>query len=101
MSEETGDKGEARCRLSAIVRGRVQGVSFRYFTVRRARELGLTGYVCNRWDRTVEVVVEGERAAAEKLLEFIRVGPPAARVERVEAQWGSYSGQYKRFEVRY
>jgi acylphosphatase len=101
MSEETREKNEACCHLSAIVHGRVQGVNFRYFTARRARELGLTGYVRNRWDRTVEVVAEGERAAVEKLLEFIKVGPPAARVAGVDTQWSDYSGQYKRFEVRY
>jgi acylphosphatase len=101
MSEETEQKSEDRCHLSATVRGRVQGVNFRYFTARRARELGLTGYVRNQWDRTVEIVAEGERAAVEKLLAFIKVGPPYARVQRVDTRWSSYSGQYKRFEVRY
>ncbi len=101
MSEEAEEKSELRCHLSAIVHGRVQGVSFRYFTARRARELGLTGYVRNRWDRTVEVAAEGERTAVEKLLEFLKAGPPAARVIKVDTQWSTCTGRYKRFEVRY
>jgi acylphosphatase len=88
-------------RLHAIVHGRVQGVNFRYYSQLRARELGVTGYVRNKWDRTVEVVAEGEREAVEKLLEFIKVGPPAARVQRVDSQWQDPTGQFGYFEVRY
>jgi len=88
-------------RLQAIVRGRVQGVNFRYYTQLRAQELGVTGYVRNKWDRTVEIVAEGERGAVEKLLEFIKVGPRAALVQRVDSQWQDPTGQFKHFEVRY
>ena len=88
-------------RLQAIVRGRVQGVNFRYYTQLRAQELGVTGYVRNKWDRTVEGVAEGERGAVEKLLEFIKVGPRAALVRRVDSQWQDPTGQFKYFEVRY
>lgn len=88
-------------RLQAIVHGRVQGVNFRYYTQLRARELGVTGYVRNKWDGTVEVVAEGEQEAVEKLLEFIQVGPRGARVQRVDSQWQDPTGQLKYFEVRY
>ena len=88
-------------RLQAIVHGRVQGVNFRYYTQLRARELGVTGYVRNKWDGTVEVVAEGEREAVEKLLEFLKVGPRAAWVQRVDSQWPDPTGQFKYFEVRY
>ena len=88
-------------RLQAIVHGRVQGVNFRYYTQLRAQELGVTGYVRNKWDRTVEVVAEGERGAVEKLLEFIKVGPRGALVLRVDRQWQDPTGQFKYFEVRY
>jgi len=88
-------------RLQAIVHGYVQGVNFRYYTQLRARELGVKGYVRNRWDGTVEVVAEGEREAVEKLLEFIKVGPRAARVQRVDTQWQDPTGQFAYFEVRY
>jgi acylphosphatase len=90
-----------KVRLQAIVHGRVQGVNFRYYTQLRAQELGVTGYVRNKWDRTVEVVAEGEREAVEKLLEFIKVGPRGALVRRVDRQWQDPTGQFKYFEVRY
>ena len=88
-------------RLHAVVHGRVQGVNFRFYTQLRAQELGVTGYVRNKWDRTVEVVAEGKREAVEKLLEFIKVGPRAALVQRVDSQWQDPTGQFKYFEVRY
>ena len=88
-------------RLQATVHGRVQGVNFRYYTQLRAQELGVTGYVRNKWDGTVEVVAEGEREAVEKLLEFIKVGPQGALVQRVDSQWQDPTGQFKYFEVHY
>jgi acylphosphatase len=88
-------------RLYAIVHGRVQGVSFRHYTRLRARELGLTGFVRNLWDRTVEVVAEGRRADVEQLLAFLRVGPRAAFVSQVDAKWWPATNEFDRFEVRY
>ena len=88
-------------RLHAIIHGRVQGVSFRYYTVNRARELGVTGYVRNRWDEAVEVVAEGKRAPVEELLGFLRVGPRAAFVTGVDLEWLPPTDEFNRFEVRY
>ena len=88
-------------RLSAIVHGRVQGVFFRDFTHTQANALGLTGYVRNLPDGTVETVAEGSTEALERLLEQIRVGPPAAQVVKVDSQWQDSSGEFDRFEVRY
>ena len=88
-------------RLQAIVHGRVQGVNFRYYTRLQAQELGVTGYVRNKWDGTVMVVAEGERGAVEKLLKFIKVGPRGALVRRVDSQWQDPTGQFGYFEVRY
>lgn len=90
-----------QARLHAIVHGRVQGVSFRYYTQRRARELGLTGYVHNLWDGTVQVVAEGQRAAVEELLSFLHTGPRAAFVTQVDTTWPAPTGGFRRFEVRY
>ena len=87
-------------RLRAIVHGYVQGVGFRYFVVRQANASGLTGYVRNRWDGSVEVVAEGPRPLLESLLALLRRGPSEAEVERVEVAWEAYSGQFGRFEVR-
>jgi acylphosphatase len=88
-------------RLRAIVQGRVQGVFFRDSTRTEARALGLTGYVRNLPDGTVEVVAEGPREELEKLQGLLKIGPPSARVEAVEAQWQQATGEFDRFEVRY
>lgn len=66
-----------------IVTGRVQGVGFRWFVMKRARALGLGGYVRNREDGSVEVVAAGEPGAVEQLAVEIGEGPSAARVDRV------------------
>ncbi|MFN2565948.1 MAG: acylphosphatase [Gemmatimonadaceae bacterium] len=70
--------------LHALVRGRVQGVGFRWFVRERARELGVRGWVRNRGDGSVEVEAEGELATIERLRELLRKGPPGARVSVVE-----------------
>ncbi len=95
------EQGTATTRLHAIVHGRVQGVSFRYYTRRRAGELGLRGYVRNLGDGTVEVVAEGPRPALDRLLSFLHTGPPAAIVTQVDVHWAAPTGEFSRFEVRY
>ncbi|MGC9333510.1 MAG: acylphosphatase [Anaerolineae bacterium] len=95
------DKASASARLEATIDGRVQGVSFRYYTARRAREMGLTGYVRNEPDGTVTVVAEGERSDLEELLSFLRVGPRSAVVTDVAIRWYAPTGSFSRFEVRY
>jgi len=92
-------RGEAR--LRAVVHGRVQGVSFRYYTRREAGSLQLVGYVRNRRDGTVEVVAEGPRAALNRLLSFLRIGPSGAFVTQVDTEWSACQGLFDRFEVRY
>lgn len=95
------EQAPAETRLSAIVHGRVQGVNFRYYTQRRAIELGLTGYVRNLWNGTVEVVAEGPRPEVDKLLAFLHAGPRSAFVSQVDARWPAPTGEFTRFEVRY
>ena len=68
------------------VHGRVQGVFYRNWTVKSARGLGLTGWVRNRNDGTVEAHVEGETASLHNLIELMRDGPPAANVERIDVE---------------
>lgn len=69
-----------------IVRGRVQGVGFRWFVWREAEQLGLGGYVRNLRDGTVEVVSQGPDAALDKFHELLRRGPPGSQVEAVESR---------------
>jgi acylphosphatase len=66
------------------VTGRVQGVGFRWFVRERARALGLAGWVKNRSDGSVELLVSGDANAADELLAAVRRGPPHARVDAVE-----------------
>lgn len=71
-------------RRRAIVRGRVQGVGFRYSARDVARRSGVAGWVRNRPDGTVEVHAEGPAAAVEQLLDWLASGPPGASVETVD-----------------
>ena len=76
--------------LQLLVRGRVQGVYFRASTQREARRLGITGWVKNRADGTVEIVAEGEEVSIRELYGWAQKGPSAARVERVDTRWRSF-----------
>lgn len=87
--------------LKARVVGRVQGVGFRYFTEFVAGEIGLSGYVMNCLDGSVEILAEGEREGLEQLLRQLRQGPSGGRVERLEETWGPYTGQFTGFAVRF
>ena len=71
-------------RVSVIIHGRVQGVGYRASARRRAQELGLTGWVRNRWDGAVEALLEGEANAVDDMIAWCRVGPRAAEVTDVE-----------------
>lgn len=90
-----------RAAFHAVVYGLVQGVNYRYFVQRNAESLGLTGYVCNLDDGSVEVVAEGERERLQQLLAKLREGPRAARVESVEVEWGKGSGKYRGFDIAF
>lgn len=88
--------------VRVIVYGYVQGVFFRAFASRRAEELGLTGYVRNLSGvEAVEVNAEGDRGRLQKLIDYLRVGPPSARVEKVVTNWAEYTGSYSDFRIRY
>jgi acylphosphatase len=87
--------------LHAVVSGIVQGVNFRYYTAHQAESFGLTGWVANRWDGSVEVVAEGPRADLQALLDWLSHGPPSATVTGVQADWEQATGEYTAFRVRY
>jgi acylphosphatase len=86
--------------LRAVVHGRVQGVGFRFFVIEIATGLGLTGYARNQGNGTVEVVAEGAQAGLDALLAELRRGPALARVDRVDAAWAAFTGDYEAFRVR-
>ena len=82
-----------------VVRGRVQGVGFRYGVVRRAEQAGLAGWVRNRPDGTVEAVFEGDRDGVERLVAWFRLGPRGAHVEDVTVVDEAPDGAHA-FEIR-
>ena len=94
MTEQT------QVRLHAIVEGRVQGVGFRYFTQERATILGLTGWVRNRWNGTVEVVAEGSKEDVDILLKAIQRGPRAGTTRNVKVDWLEATGEFNSFRVK-
>jgi len=88
--------------LEAVVRGRVQGVGFRYFAHREAMALGLGGWVANESDGSVRCLAVGDRISLETFAQRLRAGPPAAIVERVDLSWRpAASGvSYPSFSIR-
>lgn len=88
-------------RAHVIFRGRVQGVFFRAHTERKARELGLMGWVRNLADGTVESVFEGPRESIEEAIEWCKASQPHATVSDAQVEWEEYRGEFNSFEVRY
>lgn len=89
-----------KARIQCIVDGVVQGVGFRMFVHRVARELGLVGYVRNANDARVEVVAEGPRPAIEKLIDLVERGPSMAQVIEIDLEWGTPTGEFTDFTIR-
>lgn len=84
-------------RVRLQISGVVQGVSFRWSMEREARRLGVSGWVRNRRDGSVESVAEGDEAILKELIEWAHEGPPGARVTNVEAEWSDATGEFSRF----
>ena len=82
----------------AVVSGRVQGVGFRFFAERAAREAGVAGWVRNRPDGTVETVAEGEMEAVARYLDRLRAGPGGSRVTSLVDEEADVK-QYRSFEI--
>ncbi|MHB8620097.1 MAG: acylphosphatase [Chloroflexota bacterium] len=91
-----------QARLVASVFGQVQGVGFRWFAQREARHRGIGGCVANDFvgDR-VEVVAEGSQPALEQFLHRLRQGPAGGRVDRIEVQWLTATGEFDQFLIRH
>ncbi|MFF2655001.1 acylphosphatase [Streptomyces sp. NPDC058045] len=88
-------------RLTAWVRGRVQGVGFRWYTRATALEIGgLSGFALNLEDGRVQVVAEGAREACEKLLDWLRTGDTPGHVTGVTEIWATPRGGYEGFAMR-
>jgi acylphosphatase len=90
----------AKARAHIVISGRVQGVSFRYYTMQEAQTLNIVGWVRNLWDGRVEAVFEGEQEAVDRMLAWSRHGPPSAQVEEVKVTPGEPTGEFESFRIR-
>ncbi len=86
-------------RVHVIIRGRVQGVFFRAATQREAKRLGITGWVKNRPDGSIELLAEGEEDAIRELTSWASHGPSAARVDGIDVRWRGYTGEFYEFSI--
>lgn len=82
------------------MRGRVQGVGYRWFVSRAASRLELVGWVTNRRDGSVLLVAEGPEAALENLLAIVERGPAGASVDQVDVKRGQATGNLQGFAIR-
>ena len=88
-------------RVQIKVFGFVQGVLYRSNVLGMAEKLGLTGWVRNAPDGSVELLAEGEKEALEELIDWCQKGPSFAKVEKVQTSWEEATGEFGDFEVRY
>jgi acylphosphatase len=90
-----------KVRARVIVEGRVQGVFFRAHTQEVALGLGLRGWVKNRRDGRVEVLLEGDKAKVDRMIQWCHQGPSGARVTGVRVAWENYAGEFEDFSIAY
>jgi acylphosphatase len=88
-------------RLSVLVHGMVQGVGFRYFVLRSAKNIGVTGWVKNLPDGSVAAIAEGEERNLETFLDILKKGPSFSHVSNVDIEWEEYKGSFKSFDVTF
>lgn len=85
--------------VQIIISGVVQGIGFRSWIKRHAKQLSITGWVKNRADGAVELVVQGDTASVEQLLKLVHVGPPLAHVDNVSEEQVQNTPLYDDFIV--
>jgi acylphosphatase len=86
-------------RVHLVLTGRVQGVCFRMGALEKAEELGVTGWVRNRYDGAVEAVAEGEESQVLAFRDWCRRGPPHAHVIHVDESISPASGEFVEFRI--
>ena len=87
--------------MTVIVRGRVQGVGFRYYTAKTAARHQVTGWVMNLSDGSVQACFEGDEEQVRAMVEWCRRGPDQAQVEELIEQSSDYTGEFSGFNVRH
>ena len=89
-----------QARAQLIIEGRVQGVYFRAAMCNEAQKLGLTGWVMNCPDGSVQAVAEGSRAPLDRLIAWCHQGPSGARVAKVNVEWQEPRNNFRGFEIK-
>lgn len=84
-----------------IVSGLVQGVNFRYFTLKQAQKIGIKGYVRNLPDGSVEAIALGEKWMIDEFTKQLKIGPASSRVTGIDIQPVEADEQFDNFEIRY
>ena len=92
---------EKHTQAHVFISGRVQGVSFRWYTQRKAQQLGLTGWVRNLWDGRVEATFEGPDKLVREAVAWCHRGDPPARVDKVEVTYQVATAKFSRFKITY
>ena len=90
-----------KMQLFVLISGKVQGVGFRNFTQMNAKQLGINGYAKNLANGKVEVIAEGDKSQLDALIVLLNEGPRFARVDSLEVDERSFTGEYKAFDIRY
>ncbi|MDX1520325.1 MAG: acylphosphatase [Anaerolineae bacterium] len=101
LNEASSETKATHIRAHVFISGRVQAVSFRWYTLQMAQELGLTGWVRNLMDGRVEAIFEGEETAVRQAVAWCHHGEPPARVDDVTVDFNQASGEFKSFRVTF
>lgn len=91
----------SKTRAHFFLSGRVQGVCFRSESQKKARSLGVKGWVRNLQDGRVEVVVEGEESKVKKFVEWAEEGPDFSEIENTELYWENFKKEFDGFQIKY
>lgn len=86
--------------VKITVRGRVQGVGYRYFIARAISDFDVNGYVKNLYNGDVEIFAEGRNEFLEELVKIAKKGPPHAYVDEAKIEWLEFKDKYNNFEIR-
>jgi acylphosphatase len=89
----------SKARVHVVITGKVQGVYFRDSAQREADALGVTGWIRNNSDGSVEGVFEGTTKNLFKMIEWCQHGPPRAHVIDIKENWQNYQGEFKSFGI--
>ncbi len=94
------DSSADMARVHLTIRGRVQGVYYRASMLQEAQKLGLTGWVRNCSDGSVEAIAEGPRNQLEDLISWCWQGPPGAKATRIDVQWRAAQNSERQFSIK-